>query len=91
MIKGIYILVFAAALMSFDASAWWEKRADFGSNARHRGTGLSIGNKGYFGLGHYNGAGPNIVMSDWWEYDPATNSWSQKADYIGNNGNETTA
>ena len=37
MIKGIYILVFAAALMSFDASAWWEKRADFGSNARHRG------------------------------------------------------
>lgn len=87
MIKGIYILVFAAALMSFDASAWWEKRADFGSNARHRGTGLSIGNKGYFGLGHYNGAGPNIVMSDWWEYDPATNSWSQKADYIGNNGN----
>ena len=28
-----------------------------------------------------------IVMSDWWEYDPATNSWSQKADYIGNNGN----
>jgi len=87
MIKGIHILVFAVALLSFDASAWWESRADFGSHGRHRGTGLAIGTKGYMGLGHYNGAGPNIVLADWWEYDPASNSWSQKADYIANSGN----
>ncbi len=44
---------------------------------------LTIGNKIYIGLGHYNGAGPNILFNDWWEYDPSTNSWSQKADYLG--------
>lgn len=62
----------------------WIKRADFGGVGRHRGIAISIGTKGYMGLGHYNGAGPNIVKADWWEYDPATNAWTQKADYIGN-------
>lgn len=65
----------------------WTQRASLGTHGRHRGTGISIGTKGYMGLGHYNGAGPNIVLKDWWEYDPATNSWTQRADYIGNNGN----
>lgn len=73
-----------------DASAaiyGWTQKANFGTLGRHRGIGISIGNKGYMGLGHYNGAGLNIVMKDWWEFDPATNSWTQRADYIGNNGN----
>ncbi|MDG1332045.1 MAG: kelch repeat-containing protein [Crocinitomicaceae bacterium] len=61
----------------------WIQKADFGGIARHRTTLLTIGNKVYTGLGHYNGAGPNILFDDWWEYDPSTNSWSQKADYLG--------
>lgn len=83
-------IVLLGILISFDASAsisGWTQKASFGSVGRHRGTGISIGTKGYMGLGHYNGAGPNIVKKDWWEYDPATNSWTQRADYIGNNGN----
>ncbi|MBL4863031.1 MAG: T9SS type A sorting domain-containing protein [Crocinitomicaceae bacterium] len=72
-------------------ASMWIKRADFGAQGRHRATGISIGNKGYMGLGHFNGAGPNIILKDWWQYDPGTNSWSQKADYIGNNGNGTYA
>jgi N-acetylneuraminic acid mutarotase len=83
----IYISFLFTLLFGYDASAAWIKRADFGSHGRHRGTALSIGTKGYMGLGHYNGAGPNIILSDWWEYDPSTNAWTQKADYIGNNGN----
>ncbi|MFK7787366.1 MAG: kelch repeat-containing protein [Crocinitomicaceae bacterium] len=70
--------------ISMDCSAGgWIQKADFGGVARHRTTLLTIGNKIYTGLGHYNGAGPNIIFDDWWEYDPATNSWSQKADYLG--------
>lgn len=69
------------------ANAGWIQRADLEGGGRHRGTGCSIGNKGYFGLGHYNGTGFNFVLKDWWEYDPATNAWSQKADYIGGNVN----
>lgn len=64
------------------ASGWIQK-ADFGGTARHRTTMLTIGNKVYTGLGHYNGAGPNILFDDWWEYDPSTNAWAQKADYLG--------
>ncbi len=61
----------------------WIQKADFGGTARHRTTMLTIGNKIYIGLGHYNGAGPNILFDDWWEYDPSTNAWTQKADYLG--------
>ena len=65
----------------------WTQRADFPGNGRHRAASFSIGTKGYMGVGHYNGTGTNVVLKDWWEFDPSTNSWSQKADYIGNNGN----
>ena len=72
---------------AFASISGWTQKANFGAEGRHRGIGMSIGNRGYMGLGHYNGAGPNIVKKDWWEYDPATNAWTQRADYIGNNGN----
>lgn len=83
----IWCLLWLAPFYSFSSNDTWIQRANFGSNGRHRAAGFSIGNKGYIGLGHYNGAGPNIVFKDWWEFDPSTNSWSQKANYNGNNGN----
>jgi len=70
------------------ASNQWQQRADFGSFGRHRGTGIGVGNKAYCGLGHLNGAGGiDYRFPDWWEYDPASNSWAQKADYPANGGN----
>ena len=78
------ILLITALLWSgHTLSAIWTQMTDFGGVARHRTTMLTLGNKIYTGLGHYNGAGPNILFEDWWEFDPATNSWSQKADYLG--------
>lgn len=77
------VLILACICLSsqgFSSSAWNEK-ANFGGVGRHRGTGISIGTKGYMGLGHYNGAGPNIMFQDWWEFDPSSNSWTQKANY----------
>lgn len=50
----------------------WQKRADFPGNARI-GCGVSIGDKGYFGLGS--------GFSDWWQYDPLTNNWTQKQSF----------
>lgn len=64
----------------------WQQRADFGNFGRHRATGMGIGNKAYVGTGHLNGSGVDTWYPDWWEYDPATNAWTQKADYPGNNG-----
>jgi N-acetylneuraminic acid mutarotase len=63
------------------SSEAWNVKSNFGGVGRHRGTGIAIGNRGYIGLGHYNGAGPNIMFADWWEFDPGTNTWSQKANY----------
>jgi N-acetylneuraminic acid mutarotase len=68
-------------------STQWQQRADFGNFGRHRGAGIGIGTKGYAGLGHLNGTGIDTRYADWWEFDPATNAWAQKADYPGNNGN----
>jgi N-acetylneuraminic acid mutarotase len=64
----------------------WKQRADFGGTGRHRPTGFAIGNKGYVGFGHVNGTGTNIVYKDWWQYDPASNAWTQKADYTAAGG-----
>lgn len=65
----------------------WIQRADLGGVGRHRAISIGIGNKVYMGTGHFNGTGIETYFSDWWEYDPASNSWSQKADYAGNSGN----
>lgn len=82
-----FLLLPAFLFFANIAHSAWDERADFGAEGRHRAVGFAIHNKGYIGLGHYNGTGTNIVKADWWEYDPATNSWTQKANYIGNNGN----
>jgi len=83
------LFLFLFSTLSFIALSVpnWTQRADYPGNGRHRAASFSIGTKGYLGIGHYNGTGTNNVLKDWWEYDPSTNSWSQKADYIGNNGN----
>lgn len=84
--KKILVILFLLLFSITNAQVWFQ-RSDLGGSARHRGTSVAIGNKGYIGLGHYNGTGVNIVLKDWWQYDPSTNSWSQKADFEGNGGN----
>ncbi len=51
----------------------------YGGTGRYGAVGFSIGNKGYLGTGQGNGG----FYSDFWEYDPASNVWTQKADYSG--------
>ena len=47
---------------------------------RRHAVGFSIGNKGYVGTGYDN----NInYHNDFWEYDPATDTWTQKANFGG--------
>ena len=42
--------------------------------------GFSIGSKGYIGTGLLI---VTFHFKDFWEYDPATNTWTQKADFGG--------
>jgi len=56
----------------------WDVRA--GLADRSNATGFSIGTKAYIGTGSSLTA---TYLKDFWEYDPATNVWSQKADFTG--------
>ena len=60
----------------------WTKKADFGGTARAFGVGFSINNaKGYIGTG--NTGASEGRKNDFWEYDPSTDSWTQKNDLAG--------
>jgi N-acetylneuraminic acid mutarotase len=60
----------------------WIQRTNFGGVGRHRASGCATATHGYIGLGHVNGNNFNISYSDWWEYDQASDSWTQKADFV---------
>lgn len=60
----------------------WIQKAGFPGPARHRATGATVGNRGYMGLGHVN-AVFDILYDDWFEYDPGSDTWTQKASYPG--------
>lgn len=70
-------------------SDWWEYnttsnswaiKSPFGGGIRWNCRGFAIGGKVYVGMGQSDVAGSNI-LPDLWSYDPASNSWSQRASY----------
>lgn len=72
--------VFCLFLTSSMLAGPWLQKADFCGEARHRASSFSIGNMGYMGLGHINAAGA-VDYEDFWKYDPASNCWTQIANY----------
>ena len=60
----------------------WTSKAQVGGGDRIYAAGFSIGAKGYIGTGTGDISGfPKY--RDFWEYDPVTNTWTQKADFGG--------
>ena len=60
----------------------WTRKADFGGTARTSPVGFSIGNRGYVGTGsQYSGS--YTYYKDFWEYNPALNTWTRKTDFGG--------
>lgn len=65
----------------------WTQKANFPGAARRDAAAFSIGTKGYVGTGMDNAdAFMGFALSDFWEYNPATNLWTSKAAYPGNFG-----
>jgi N-acetylneuraminic acid mutarotase len=75
-------VIFCLGIAELSYSNVWEQKANFGGTGRHRGTAFSVHNKGYIGLGHINSV-TETVYEDIWEYDPASDTWTQKADFGG--------
>lgn len=65
----------------------WTQKATLPASGRRDAIGFSIGLKGYCGTGiDAPDAWAGTVLSDFWEYAPATNMWTAKAPYPGNFG-----
>lgn len=69
------------------ASNSWSQRANMPGVGRRNAVAFTIGNKGYVGTGMSaaNSSAGN-TLSDFWAYDPSTNSWSAIAPYPGGFG-----
>lgn len=80
--KTKLLLILLSVVPFFAHADWgWIQKAGFPGIPRHRACAFAIGEKGYIGLGHINSGSLSVAYDDWWEYDPATNSWTQKANY----------
>jgi len=83
--KKIYTLLFLCSfVISADAQTQygWVQKTSIPASGRHRSTALACGNRGYVGLGHINSI-VDVLFDDWWEYDPGTDTWAQKANFGG--------
>ncbi|MBX7126424.1 MAG: galactose oxidase [Cyclobacteriaceae bacterium] len=61
---------------------FWSSKAPFPGERRERSASFSINGKGYVGTG-YNRDSLNAYLGDFWEFDPAANTWTRKADFLG--------
>jgi N-acetylneuraminic acid mutarotase len=55
----------------------WTRKADYPGNSTGYFVCFSIGTKGYIGTG--NDFLTNGFTNEFWEYNPASNSWTRKA------------
>ncbi len=61
----------------------WTQKSSGGLNPWQRGISFSIGNYGYLCLGEMTIGTSGFMTNDLWQYNPVTDSWSQKAAYPG--------
>jgi N-acetylneuraminic acid mutarotase len=82
--KLITLIAFFFFFIATDAQTQygWVEKSGLPAPGRHRSTALTCGNRAYVGLGHVNSI-VDVLYQDWWEYDPGSDTWSQKANYAG--------
>lgn len=82
---GAYYYDWRKDMWEYDpVSNIWRQLADFAGGFRQLMVGFAIGNKGYMGTGNYQSqGGPSLYYNDFWEYDPATDTWTQKRNIPG--------
>lgn len=84
------LIAISIVVCSHEANAKWTKLNDFSGDARVDAVAFSINGKGYFGTGGKSAQWKkgqqdrgNDLLKDFWEYDPAKDSWTQKSDFPG--------
>ncbi len=65
----------------------WTQRANLPGSGRRNAIGFAMNGKGYVGTGiDNNEATIGVKLTDFWEYDPTSNLWNQKANFPGEGG-----
>ena len=57
----------------------WTKKASLPAVARSYAVGVGLNGQGYVGTGAPTSGGVDGGLWDWWQYDPATDHWTPKA------------
>lgn len=66
----------------------WTQVANLPGSARRNAVAFSVGAYGYVGTGmSHEQSSFGTTLSDFWRYDPASNTWTSIANYPGNFGN----
>ena len=63
-----------------DTSGRWELVGFFPGLSRVGAVSFSVGDKAFYGTGYNTYSG---YLNDWWEFDPASNSWAAKTTFPG--------
>ena len=81
--KTLLLLSFCVTTLALKAqSDSWVQKNSLPGDGRGAPVAFAIGGKGYVGLG-INFFVQGMSLDDFWEYNPANDSWTQKADYGG--------
>ena len=75
------LLLFGLIPLAYSQGAWTKKK-DFTGPPKYLNVGFSIGSKGYIGTGRDDASGTNF-SNNFWEWDPLTDVWTQKANFPG--------
>ncbi len=83
---NVYTNDFTTEFWEYDpaTNSWTQKASLPITPSRYGAVGFSIGTKGYIGIGGKSGFNSDPYYKDFWEWDQATNIWTQKADFPGN-------
>ncbi len=69
----------------------WTRLADFPGGKAMGSVAFVVNNKGYVGLGYEHKLTAGDYNVDFWQYDPADNTWTRVADFPGGERNATVA
>ena len=76
---SISTIIFLFLNISLNAQNVWTQKTNFSGAPRYHSVAFAIGNKIYVGTGWNN----TSYYNDFYEYDPASDTWTQKANFPG--------
>jgi len=79
--RSKFLLATTLILPTLFAQTQWEQEGSCPGSSRYSAMAATVNGKAYVGTGQTNSAGD--LTSDIWEYDPASDVWTAKANFLG--------